>query len=91
MRFLVIIASSLILAGIAGFITAGIAVGQGEPIETVTITIRDGEQGPPGPAGPAGPAGPPGATTCRTGSTLKDLQINAPGGQITLTDVCIQN
>lgn len=50
-----------------------------------------GERGPPGPAGPIGPPGLPGATTCRPGSTLSDLVINAPGGQVTLTDVCIKD
>lgn len=50
-----------------------------------------GPQGERGPPGPAGPPGPPGATTCRTGSTLSDLVINAPGGQVILTDVCIKD
>lgn len=59
-----------------------------------------GEQGEPGPKGDKGdqgiqgiqgPPGPPGATTCRSGSTLSDLVINAPGGQVILTDVCIKD
>jgi Collagen triple helix repeat (20 copies) len=63
-------------------------------------TGPQGERGPPGETGPAGPKGeqgppgpqgPPGATTCRTGSTLSDLVINAPGGQVILTDVCIKD
>ena len=54
-------------------------------------TGPQGEPGLPGEAGPIGPQGPPGATECRTGSTLSDLVINAPGGQVTLTDVCIKD
>lgn len=50
-----------------------------------------GEQGIQGEIGPPGPPGPPGATECRTGSTLSDLVINAPGGQVILTDVCIKD
>jgi Collagen triple helix repeat (20 copies) len=52
---------------------------------------EQGERGIQGEIGPPGPPGPPGATTCRTGSTLSDLVINAPGGQVILTDVCIKD
>jgi Collagen triple helix repeat (20 copies) len=52
---------------------------------------EQGERGIQGVPGPPGPQGPPGATTCRPGSTLSDLVINAPGGQVILTDVCIKD
>jgi len=40
--------------------------------------------GPPGPSGPPGPRGPAGATSslrCPPGSTLRELTVNARGGQ----------
>jgi Collagen triple helix repeat (20 copies) len=95
------------MVGGAGFLAAtALSQGAPEATQTVTVDVATGPQGPPGERGPPGetgppgpqgepgpigPPGPPGATECREGSTLSDLVINAPGGQITLTNVCIED
>jgi hypothetical protein len=82
-----ILGVSLLLAGGAGFLTAA-ALGQtDEPVETVTVNIPTGVEGPPG---PQGPPGPPGGTTCPTGYRMSDVLVNAPGGQIVFR-TCIKN
>ena len=63
MKWLIYItaATSLALAGTAGFFAAGggSAIGQ---TRTVTVNVGEGSPGPPGPAGPQGVQGPRGET-----------------------------
>jgi hypothetical protein len=80
----------------AGSLGAAVVIAQtGDiPTKVVTIDIRNGEPGPAGPPGPQGEKGergergPAGATVCPTGSTFSRLNINAPGGQVSLY-VCV--
>lgn len=83
-------AASLALAGSAGILTA-VALGGGAPPPTRTVTVNiptstgaQGPAGPPGPAGPQGPPGPAGGFDCLTGYSPGILQINAPGGQVSI-------
>ena len=63
-----IMASSLLLAGTAGYGTSvalGLTSASGPPTKTTTVNVGQGATGPkgdPGPAGPKGDAGPAGAT-----------------------------
>ena len=75
-----LIAASLLLAGSAGFLTSQ-AVSQTSPAKTVTIDLKNGEQGIPG---PPGPKGEPGGTTCPDGFVFGKLIINHPGGHATI-------
>lgn len=61
-KVIILMISSLALAGSAGFLTATAmsADSAPAPVKTVTVNIHNGEQGPPGPAGPVGEAGPKG-------------------------------
>jgi collagen triple helix repeat protein len=101
---ILLLGASLALAGFAGALAVATATGQEAPVETVTIDVAtgpqgpSGEQGPAGPAGergpageqgPPGPAGPPGAATCPDGYEPGDLVINHPGGQVTIR-TCIK-
>lgn len=65
----------------AGGFGAAAVVAQTTPTKTVTITLKNGEQGPPG---PQGPKGDPGGTTCPDGFEFGKLIINHPGGQATI-------
>lgn len=54
-------ASSLLLAGTAGFlVTMALGSSQSAPARTETITIHNGATGPAGPQGPPGERGPRG-------------------------------
>jgi len=92
-----LIASSVVLAGGAGFLAAGgVSALTQAPSKTVTINVGQGTQGPKGDTGPAGPPGPkgdpgsPGAESCIAGSTFGALVINHPGGQTTIY-TCIKD
>jgi hypothetical protein len=93
-KVIALTASSLILAGGAGFLTAA-AIGAnnpGPPQKTVTVNVTNGQPGPPGPAGPKGdpgPAGPSGAVACPDGFVPGLVVINHPGGHVTIYG-CIQ-
>lgn len=86
-----------LLAILTGFFVAT-AVGQEDPVRTVTITLKDGtpgERGPLGPTGPPGPQGPkgekgdPGSIACPAGFEKGKVVINHPGGHVTIFG-CIQ-
>ena len=69
---------ALVLAGTAGFL-ASTALGIGSsspPTQTTTITIPTASQG--------------GAEACPTGSTFKALEIDHPGGHVTIY-TCIKD
>ena len=80
-----IIGVSLVLAAASGFAVAT-AIGQEAPAptKTVTITLKNGDQGPPGPIGPQGATGPQGVLVCPNDFEIGDLVINHPGGQVTI-------
>jgi len=70
---------ALAFAGGAGFLAStALGIGSQAPTSTTTITIPTGQQGPPG------PPGSPGAESCPTGSTFKALEIDHPGGHVTI-------
>lgn len=68
----------------AGGFGAAAVMAQTTPTKTVTITLKNGEQGIPGPQGPQGPKGDSGGTTCPDGFEFGQLVINHPGGQTTI-------
>jgi hypothetical protein len=73
----------LAVGGAVAFTAAGsfgtaAVIAQSGPTKTVTIDLKNGEQGPPG---PPGPQGPPGSFTCPQGFVEGTLIINHPGGQ----------
>ena len=75
----------LTIVGASAFISAGAlgtaaVLAQNAPTKTVTIDLKNGEQGIPGPQGPQGPKGDPGGTTCPDGYVFGKLIINHPGG-----------
>ena len=81
----VLLGSSLVLAGGAGFTAASAITAQAPaPSRTVTLDVATGEQGPPGPAGPPGPKGDPGegGLVCLDGYSPGVLVINHPGGHV---------
>lgn len=79
---LAIVGASAMLA--AGGLGAAAVFAQQEPDKTVTIDLKNGEQGIPGPQGPKGDKGEPGGTTCPKGFVFGKLVINHPGGQTTI-------
>jgi hypothetical protein len=71
---MILISAGLLLAGGAGFLTAQALGISAAAARTVTISVRNGEQGPRGPAGLA----------CPSSYSPGKLVINHPGGQVAI-------
>jgi hypothetical protein len=84
------VSSTVLAAGAGGLGAVALGAGQasGPPLTTTTISVAAGPAGPAGPPGPPGPAGTGGAEQCPAGSTFQAVQVNHPGGHITLW-VCV--
>lgn len=79
---LLLMSTSLILAGSAGFLASqALSSGSSAQATTTTVTIQNGATGPAGPQGPPGPAG---NADCPKGFSQGELVINHPGGQTTI-------
>ena len=96
MKTKIILIVSLVLACVAGFMSARAVGIASAPAKTVTISVTNGAPGPPGPPGntgpigPQGPPGPSGAEACPTGFSPGEVVINSPGGQATIW-VCLKD
>src|SRR5580765_931767 len=98
MRSAVLLAASLTLAAGTGYLTAkALSASEQAPTVTTTIELGTGAQGPAGPPGPrgepglkgdTGPPGPAGTEACPPGSSFGAVQLNHPGGHVTIW-VCV--
>jgi len=105
MRAIILLVSSLALAGGAGYLTSkALSAGSQAAVTTTTVNVATGPKGDTGPQGEIGPIGPPGpqgqkgdtgppgpagGLTCPDGFVEGELVINHPGGQVT-TFTCIK-
>jgi hypothetical protein len=82
---------ALTLAAASGYLASqALGLGAQAPATTTTVNVGQGatgpqgQQGEPGPQGPPGPAGTGGAEQCPTGSSFEAVQLNHPGGHVTI-------
>lgn len=88
---LILLASSVLVAGGVAASTAGLALSQAEePARTVTIDVTP-EPGPPGPPGPQGPPGPAGALDCGAGYTVGEVVFIVQGQGPTTIKTCLKD
>jgi hypothetical protein len=94
-----VLGGALALAATSGFfasVALGLGTATGPPTVTTTISVgagptgETGPAGPPGETGPTGPVGPAGggADDCPTGSSFEAVELNHPGGHVTVW-VCV--
>jgi hypothetical protein len=96
--YAVVVSAGMLMVGASGFFASkALTAGTTTDPTTTTITISNGAPGPPGPTGPAstvpgppgetgpaGPTGPAGSVSCPTGYAPGYVQINHPGGKVTI-------
>ena len=78
-KVVVLAGLAIAFAGVTGFLAATTFAQDGEPVETVTVDVATGPQGPPGETGPQGPRGEQGETGPR-GETGPQGPPGPPGG-----------